>query len=55
MNKSEVMELLSKYYKEHPKEHGIKGLGVFGSVAKDCANEYSDIDIIVDLDCSKTN
>ena len=53
MNKSEVIELLSIYYKEHAKEHGIKRLGIFGSVAKDCADEYSDIDIVVDLDIPK--
>ncbi len=53
MRKSEIMRLLLIYYKEHAKEHGIRRLGVFGSVARDCADENSDVDIVVDLDIPK--
>ncbi len=50
MRKTEVVELLSEYYREHSKEYGIKKLGIFGSVAKECDDENSDIDIVVDLE-----
>jgi len=43
LSKQKEIERLSKIY-------GVKNIRIFGSVAKGCADEDSDIDIVVDKD-----
>lgn len=49
MNRKEVMEYLRKFKEENKNKYHIERLGVFGSVARDAANNNSDIDIVVVL------
>jgi len=49
INRKEIIEYLKKFKEENKSRYHIKRLGVFGSVAKDTANEKSDIDIVVVL------
>ncbi len=49
MNRKEIIEYLRKFKKENKNKYHIERLGVFGSVARDVANDNSDIDIVVVL------
>lgn len=49
MNKDEIVSKLKTLRPKYKKE-GFTILGIFGSYAKDSANEESDIDILYDLD-----
>ena len=49
MNRKEVIEYLRKFKEENKNKYHIERLGVFGSVARDAANDNSDIDIVVVL------
>ncbi|MEK6646783.1 MAG: nucleotidyltransferase domain-containing protein [Candidatus Firestonebacteria bacterium] len=49
MNRKEIIEYLKKFKEENKNKYHIDRLGVFGSVAKDTANDNSDIDIVVVL------
>lgn len=46
ITKKEILEYLT-YLKPELKENGINKLGLFGSYAKNSANEDSDIDIVI--------
>jgi len=50
MNRKNILDLLAQYKKNKAKEYGIEKMGLFGSVARESADENSDIDI-----CIKTN
>ena len=50
MDKSEVLQVLRKYFDEFGQEYGIQSLGVFGSVARDGATDESDVDVVVRLE-----
>ncbi|DAB29477.1 MAG TPA: nucleotidyltransferase [Sulfurimonas sp. UBA12504] len=47
MYKDDVLEELKKFKVANQDIYGILALGLFGSVAKDNANEESDIDVCV--------
>ncbi len=49
MNRKEVIKYLRKFKEENKNKYHIERLGVFGSVARDVANDNSDIDIVVVL------
>ena len=49
MNRKEIIEYLKKFKEESKNKYHIERIGVFGSVAKNTANENSDIDIVVVL------
>jgi len=49
-SKYDILEFLKKYYQEKKELYHIKKLGIFGSYAKNQANDSSDIDIVVDLE-----
>jgi len=49
MNRKEIIEYLRKFKEENKNKYHIERLGVFGSVARDVANDNSDIDIVVVL------
>ncbi len=47
MSRSEMLEILKVFKREHAEEYGILTLGVFGSVARDEAKESSDLDLVI--------
>ncbi|MFH1612877.1 MAG: nucleotidyltransferase domain-containing protein [bacterium] len=49
MNREEIVEYLRKFKAENKNKYHIKRLGIFGSVARNAANDNSDIDIVVVL------
>lgn len=49
MSRKEIIEYLKKFKEENKNKYHIERLGVFGSVARDTANDSSDIDIVVVL------
>ncbi len=48
--RSEVLETLGRHKREFAARYGITSLGVFGSVARDEADEGSDVDIVYETD-----
>jgi uncharacterized protein len=46
----EVLEILGRHRTEFADRYGITSLGVFGSVARDEANEDSDVDVVYETD-----
>jgi predicted nucleotidyltransferase len=48
MNKTEVINILFEFKKKNTTKYGIKNLGIFGSYAKDNADPYSDIDVVIE-------
>jgi len=49
MKKNEVIKILREYKKEVAEQYGIIDIGVFGSVARDEAEEDSDVDVVVHI------
>lgn len=49
MNREKILQTLKKFKEENKNKYHIESLGIFGSVAKNCMNENSDIDIVVNL------
>ena len=49
LDKDNVLSLLKVYYIYNKKEFGIKKIGLFGSYARDEANDGSDIDVLISL------
>jgi hypothetical protein len=49
MSREEIIKYLKKFKEENKNKYHIERLGVFGSVARDTANDNSDIDIVVML------
>lgn len=50
LTKEEILNYLKTYKTSKKDEYHIKRIGLFGSYARDEANESSDIDIVVDLE-----
>jgi len=50
MRKDEVLAILRQFKKEYAQEYHLLEIGVFGSVARDEANEKSDVDIVFETD-----
>ena len=49
MNRKEIIEYLKKFKEENKNKYQIERFGIFGSVARNTANNASDIDIVVKL------
>jgi len=49
MKKEEILNFLAKHKKFFFKKYGIQKIALFGSYAKDMANENSDIDLLIDM------
>jgi len=49
LTQKEILQYLKKYKINKSNIYSIKKLGLFGSFAKNSANEYSDIDIVVEF------
>ncbi|MFH1798347.1 MAG: nucleotidyltransferase domain-containing protein [Candidatus Omnitrophota bacterium] len=49
MRRKEIIEYLKKFKEKNKNRYHIERLGVFGSIARDTANDNSDIDIVVAL------
>ncbi len=47
MNKETILDFLRKNKTKFQREFGIKKIGLFGSFARDSADETSDIDIVI--------
>lgn len=50
MKRDEVMKVLSGHSDELHQRFGVKSLALFGSVARDEANDASDVDLLVEFD-----
>lgn len=50
MDKTKALDILREYMRENASVLGIREIGVFGSTARDEAEDNSDIDIVVDID-----
>ncbi|MBU0712577.1 nucleotidyltransferase domain-containing protein [bacterium] len=50
MNKDYIINFISTQKPELQKSYGVRRIGLFGSYAKGCANQDSDIDIVVEID-----
>ncbi len=48
MTRSEILKILKKYKKDNSKKYGINNLGLFGSYARNLADNKSDIDIMIE-------
>ena len=46
MNKNDILDYLKEHKSYYLNRFGIEFIGIFGSYAKDSANENSDIDIL---------
>ncbi len=53
MHKNEILNYLKSHQAEYSKQFGIKFIGLFGSFARDEANEKSDIDILYTIEQNK--
>jgi len=53
MNKQDILNYLKSHQDKYKKQFGIKFIGLFGSYARDEANEKSDIDILYDIEKDK--
>ncbi len=49
-NRQDIMALLKARLPELHREFGVKTLGVFGSFARDEANQNSDLDLLVEFE-----
>jgi len=49
MEKKEIIQKLRLYKKKNSDKYKIKKLGFFGSAAKECMKDQSDIDVVVEL------
>ena len=50
MTKNEILTYLTDHKKEFKVKYGVTKIGLFGSYARDDADENSDIDIIVEME-----
>jgi len=48
--RDEVLDILRRHKAEFADSYGVTSLGVFGSVARDDADEASDVDIVFETD-----
>ncbi len=47
MNRENILNLLAQYKKRNRNRYGIENIGIFGSFARNEANDSSDIDICI--------
>ena len=49
MDKNTALQTLRQFQQEFGSRYGILTLGLFGSTARDCATEESDVDVVISL------
>lgn len=49
MTKSEILTILQNYKTEYFEKYGILDIGIFGSTARNEAQEESDVDVVIKL------
>jgi len=49
MYRDDALNILRNYKDDHASEYGIISLGIFGSVARNEADEKSDVDVVVQI------
>ena len=49
MKRKQALKLLHEHKQEFEERYGITRLGIFGSVARDEADEHSDVDVVVEM------
>lgn len=49
MDRDKIIHILKKFKEDNKNKYHIESLGIFGSVAKNCMKEDSDIDVVVNL------
>ena len=49
MDREKIIQFLKNFKEENKNKYHIKSIGIFGSVARNKANDNSDIDIVVKL------
>ncbi|MCG8640313.1 MAG: nucleotidyltransferase family protein [Desulfobacterales bacterium] len=47
MGRKDIIKILRNYKKEFAKQYNILNIGIFGSVARDEAEDGSDVDIVI--------
>lgn len=47
MSRSEIIQILKDFKRNHAQEYGILLIGIFGSVARNEATEESDVDVFI--------
>jgi predicted nucleotidyltransferase len=55
MKKSQVIQALAEHKPVLVERYGITRLALFGSTARDCASDSSDVDILVNFDGAATS
>ena len=54
MNRQYILDYLKSNKDKYSNQFGVKFIGLFGSFARDDANEKSDIDILYEIEENKT-
>jgi len=49
LNKDQILDSLHKYKKQYKEQYGIEDIGIFGSYARNEADQNSDLDVYVKL------
>jgi predicted nucleotidyltransferase len=49
MRREQVLKLLREHKQEFKGRYGVTRLGIFGSVARDEADDCSDVDVVVEM------
>ena len=49
MEKKEIIKIINNYNKQYAEQYGIVTIGIFGSAARDEADEDSDVDVVVQI------
>jgi predicted nucleotidyltransferase len=49
MNSNTALETLRRFLDENGNRYGILSMGIFGSTARDCSTEESDVDVVITL------
>jgi len=49
LNKDQILDSLYKYKKQYKEQYGIEDIGIFGSYARNEADQNSDLDVYVKL------
>ena len=49
MDRNTALQILRNFQQEFGSRYGILSLGLFGSTAKDCATDESDVDVVISL------
>jgi len=48
-NKNQILSSLQKYKNKYKDQYGIEDIGIFGSYARNTAQENSDVDVFIKL------